>query len=322
MGRLHRARVVFIFVFLSVLRDVVGGVLWAAQALPADPERRRWLFKSVNLGVVAASVGLTSYGVWAARRRAAIVNVDVPIRGLPAELHNFTIAQITDIHVGPTIKREYIEAIVEGVNSLGADMVAITGDVVDGSVEELGAHTAPLGNLRGKHGVFLCTGNHEYYAGVESWLQEFSRLGIRCLHNEHVVVEQGGHKVVVAGVTDYNGGSVLASHKSDPARAIAGAPGDAAVKLLLAHQPRSCHAAQDLGYDLQLSGHTHGGQFLPWNFLVPLQQPFTAGLDRVKAGTGAIRDFWIYVSRGTGYWGPPVRVGAPSEITRIRLVPA
>lgn len=311
----------FLF-FFSVLRDVIWGSLSVAQALPEDPERRRLLFRSVNLGLVASAAGLTGFGVWQARRRAAIVDVTVPIVGLPEALRNFTIAQITDIHVGPTIKRAYLEEIVEGVNSIGADLVAVTGDLVDGSVEELAQHTAPLGRLRGKHGVFLCTGNHEYYAGVEPWLAEFTRLGLRCLQNEHVVIEHGGYKVVLAGVTDYNGGTILASHRSDPARSLEGAPTGVAARILLAHQPRSCHAAAGLDFDLQISGHTHGGQFFPWNFLVPLQQPYTAGLARVRAATSTARAFWIYVSRGTGYWGPPVRVGAPSEITRIRLVPA
>ena len=147
------------------------------------------------------------------------------------------------------------------------------------------------------------------------WLAELSRLGIRNLHNEHVVIERGGARLVLAGVTDFTGGHFHESHRSDPQAALAGAPADAAFKVLLAHQPRSAPAAARAGFDLQLSGHTHGGQFLPWNFLVRLQQPFTAGLH-------AVDELLVYVSRGTGYWGPPKRFGAPSEITLLKLVPA
>ena len=187
--------------------------------------------------------------------------------------------------------------------------------LVDGSVAELSQHTACLSRLSARHGAFFVTGNHEYYSGVRSWVAEIRRLGLRVLMNEHVVLQHKGAGVVVAGVTDFNAGSFDPSQHSDPAAAIAGAPADAGVNVLLAHQPRSAFAARKAGYDLQLSGHTHGGQFLPWNFFVRFQQPFTAGLHRLGK-------LWIYVSRGTGYWGPPKRLGAPSEITRLTLVPA
>jgi predicted MPP superfamily phosphohydrolase len=146
-------------------------------------------------------------------------------------------------------------------------------------------------------------------------VRELRRLGLRVLMNEHEVVRQGGAALVVAGVTDYSAHHYHPSHQSDPARALQGAPDDADVRLLLAHQPRSAFAAARAGFHLQLSGHTHGGQFLPWNFFVRLWQPFTAGLHRLGG-------LWVYVSRGTGYWGPPKRLGAPSEITHIRLVAA
>ncbi len=305
----------FSFVLVTtVLRDVAWLLMKASSTLPADPERRTALLRMTNLAVLGGSAALTGLGVWSARRRAAIVDVTVPIRGLPAALEGFTIAQITDVHVGPTIKRGYIEAIVAGVNSIDADIVAVTGDVVDGSVADLREHIAPFANLRARHGVYLCTGNHEYYSGADDWVAELSRLGLRCLMNEHVVVEKNGERLTVGGVTDFNAHTVLPAHQSDPQRAFAGAPADVR-RVLLAHQPRSCTAAAAAGVDLQLSGHTHGGQFIPWNFFVRLQQPFVAGLDRFN-------DMWVYTSRGTGYWGPPVRVGAPSEITRLRLVAA
>jgi hypothetical protein len=300
---------------LTLLRDVI---LLAAAALDAFLPDPIGLDVFVQVSAQAVPIGglfVSLVGLVNARRTAAVVSVDVPIDGLPAELHGFTIAQISDVHVGPTIKRPYLDAIVDAVNRLEADMVAVTGDLVDGPVAQLAAHVAPLAGLASRHGTFFVTGNHEYYSGAPAWIAELRRLGLCVLLNEHVVLRVGGAALVVAGVTDFGAHHWSESHRSDPHAALDGAPADAAVKLLLAHQPRSAAAAAAAGYHLQLSGHTHGGQFLPWNFLVRLQQPFTAGLHRW-------RQLWVYTSRGTGYWGPPKRFGAPSEITRLRLVPA
>ena len=262
----------------------------------------------------------TMLGFFSARCTAAVVRVDVPIEGLPPAWHGFTVAQISDIHVGQTIRQRYMRRIADRVNTLGADMVAITGDLVDGGVAELAAHVAPLADLRSRHGTFVVTGNHEYYSGVHAWVTELRRLGLIVLLNEHVVLAPGdadarasaGPHLVLAGVTDFNAAYFDPAHRSDPVRALAGAP-PGAVRLLLAHQPRSAAATADAGFHLQLSGHTHGGQFYPRNLFVRLQQPFTAGLHRWGA-------LWVYTSRGTGYWGPPNRFGAPSEITLVRLV--
>ena len=261
------------------------------------------------------ALAVTVIGFINARRLARVVKVDVPIRNLPPALHGYAIAQISDIHVGPTIKRPFLDAIVDRVNKLGADAIAITGDLVDGSVQRLARHTQPLARLRAQDGVFFVTGNHEYYSGAEDWIAEVRRLGVTVLLNQHVLRRRGDASVMIAGVADYSAHHFNPAHKSDPQRAAAGAPGDVDVRVLLAHQPRSAPSAAAAGYDLQLSGHTHGGQFFPWNLFVPLQQPFVAGLNRV-------RDMWVYTSRGTGYWGPPKRFGAPSEITLVRLVPA
>ena len=294
---------------LTLLRDIV--LLVAAICGWHD---------SVLLAASAAAVPLlaavvTAIGFINARRVARVVDVEVPIADLPHALHGFTIAQISDIHVGPTIKRGYLDAIVERVNALHADVVAVTGDLVDGSVQHLAPHTAPLARLKARHGAYFVTGNHEYYSNAHAWIAEVRRLGLYVLMNEHVVLAHEGAALLLAGVTDYSAHHFDPAHKSDPHRAVAGAPDDVAVKVLLAHQPRTAAAAVDAGFDLQLSGHTHGGQFLPWNFFVPMQQPYTAGLNRLGR-------LWVYTSRGTGYWGPPKRFGAPSEITRIRLVRA
>ena len=300
---------------LTLLRDMVLLIGWIVVALFADAFG--WpLFSAWSaLAVVLLGAGITLWGLVNARRTAAVVVVEVPMAGLPVALHGFSIAQISDIHIGPTIKRGYLSAIVEAVNALGVDMVAVTGDLVDGSVHDLAHHVAPLAELTSRHGTFFVTGNHEYYSGAPAWVVELRRLGLRVLMNEHVVLQHGGSSLVVAGVTDHGAHHFDPAQRSDPHAAIAGAPGDALIRVLLAHQPRSAAAAAKAGFQLQLSGHTHGGQFWPWNYFVRLQQPFTAGLDRLEA-------LWVYTSRGTGYWGPPKRFGAPSEITHLRFVPA
>ncbi len=300
---------------LTVLRDVLVLTLTALVALWPGALELEVIGRFTAWAVLATAATVTILGAWNARRTAAVVRVDVPLPGLPDSLHGFTIALISDIHVGPTIRGGYVQAIVDRVNQLEADMVAVTGDLVDGSVVELAGHVAPLAALKSRHGTFFVTGNHEYYSGAHAWIAELRRLDVRVLLNEHVVLRHDGNDVVVAGVTDHSAHHFDISHRSDPQASVLGAPMGAQLRLLLAHQPRSALAAAGLGFHLQLSGHTHGGQFWPWNLFVRWQQPFSAGLHR-------LRDLWIYTSRGTGYWGPPKRFGAPSEITQLRMVHA
>ncbi|WP_374626062.1 metallophosphoesterase [Pandoraea sp.] len=291
---------------LTVLRDVVLGVAMLISALDAQ-----LVIRSAVI-VLALTAMATLLGFYNARRLARIVDVDVPIVDLPPELDGFTIVQLSDIHVSSTIRRRYIEAIVEAANDLTPDLVAITGDLVDGGVPALREHIAPLARLTSRHGTYVCTGNHEYYSGAPAWVDELRRIGLTVLENEHVVLEHEGASLIVAGVTDFSAHHFDPQKGSDPMAAVAGAP-EGVPRVLLAHQPRSAPAAHEAGFDLQLSGHTHGGQFWPWMYFVPLQQPYVHGLHRL----GRLA---IYVSRGTGYWGPPKRFGAPSEITRLRLV--
>ena len=294
---------------LTVLRDAMLLVLSLFGAASHA------MLRNSAVAVPLLALGATLVGFVNARRVARVVYVQVPIAGLPAPLQGYSIVQISDVHVGPTIKRGYLNAIVTKVNALQPDAIAITGDLVDGSVKRLSLHTAPLARLAARDGTFFVTGNHEYYSGAEEWIAELRRLGLTVLLNQHVVCERGGEKLMIAGVTDFTAHQFDEAHRSDPLKAAFGAPGDLRARILLAHQPRSAAAAAAAGFDLQLSGHTHGGQFFPWNLFVPLQQPFTAGLNRLS-------QLWVYTSRGTGYWGPPKRFGAPSEITCVRLVAA
>lgn len=316
----------FVFTFL-VMRDLAwllfagGERLWGlierlATGSPRvrsvlDPERRTILLQGTNLAIMALAAGLTGYGVFQARRRPGVIQVDIPLDGLPAGLDGFRIIQLTDIHAGLTVTREFVQTVVDMANELNGDLVAFTGDLVDGTVDQLREHVAPMSDLRSRYGSFFVTGNHEYYSGAEAWVEEARRMGFEVLVNEHRVLAHNGGRIVLAGVTDTSGGQFIPHHASDPHKAIAGAP-RADVKILLAHQPRSLHEATKAGFDLQISGHTHGGQFFPWNLAAAIGQPFIEGLHRLERT-------WIYVSKGTGYWGPPVRLGARSEITVITL---
>lgn len=310
-------------VTLLVVRELVWGAFnvfsFVGTALGSTPNavdasRRAFLLHTSNLVVLGAAGALTAYGIYEARRKPGIVSLTIPLRRLPEAFEGFRIVQITDIHAGLTVKRDWIEIVAQQVAELKPDLIAFTGDLADGTVGYLRDHVAPLAELDAPAGKFFVTGNHEYYSGAEAWVKEVERMGYRVLLNGHQVVSRNGASIVLAGVTDYTGGDFLPNHTSDPMKALDGAPADT-VRILLAHQPRSLHAALPLGFDLQLSGHTHGGQFFPWNLLAAIGQPYIAGLHKHE-------NTWIYVSRGTGYWGPPVRLGARSEITLVTLARA
>ena len=290
---------------LLILRDL-GGLLLGVAA-PIDPGRDA----GIDLAAFFLALGVAAHGFYQARRTPAVRRIDVPVADLPPDLEGLRIVQISDLHVGPTIKGPFVERIVSRVQELQPDLIAFTGDLADGTVELLAPHTAALARLRAPLGLYFCTGNHEYYSGVEEWTAQARRLGFDVLINEVRHIDRGGGRLAVAGVTDFSAGEMVPGHESDPAGALAGSDG-ADVRILLAHQPRSIEAAADAGCHLQLSGHTHGGQFVPWKYAVRLQQPFIAGLHKVR-GT------WLYVHRGTGYWGPPLRLGAPSEIALLTL---
>jgi predicted MPP superfamily phosphohydrolase len=307
----------FLLLFLVVLagadlgRGGVAVVNKIASGSPADPERRVLLARWFGLFVVATTGGLAAIALRSGLARVAVREVSVRLRRLPKSLDGLRLVQLTDVHVGPTIGREFIEDIVARTNALSPDVIAITGDLVDGSVEDLRAAVAPLARLQARYGVYFVTGNHEYYSGAPEWCAEIERLGIRVLRNERVSIGDGGDSFDLAGIDDAHAHQFGHGHGADLGRAVAGR--DPARELvLLAHQPRAVFEAEQHGVGLQLSGHTHGGQLWPWNYAVRLQQPVVRGLARFG-------ETQVYVSSGTGYWGPPMRLGAPAEITRVTL---
>lgn len=273
----------------------------AAEAWPLlDPRR-------VSLTILGAA-GVLSLVGFAQARIPRLRRVSIPIEDLPEELDGYRIVQWSDVHVGPTIRRRFVQCLVERTNALDADAVAITGDFVDSPIEHYRDEVAPLRDLRARDGVFYVTGNHEYYWRANEWIAELQRHGLDFLKNEHRTIVRGAARIVFAGVTDPVGRD---THRPDPDRALAGAPDDA-VRVLLSHRPQTASHASRLGVDLQLSGHTHGGQFFPFNLVIKRFQPIVAGLHRVGRT-------WLYVNRGTGYWGPPTRLWVGGEITVVTL---
>ncbi len=278
--------------------------------LPTDPSRRAFLQNVANAALVGGVGSLTAVGYHTARGTIPTKPVTIAFPDLPAALDGLRIVQLSDIHIGPTLKADFLEQIVQTTQELEPDLIVITGDLVDGFAEEMAHEVAAFARLQAPLGVFAVTGNHEYYWDAPAWIKTFEGLGLKMLNNAHAVLDVRGASLMVAGVTDLSAGRFIPEHASDPHKARGGA--DADLKLLLAHQPKSVYEAAAAGFDLQLSGHTHGGQFFPGTLLVGRVHPFSAGL-------GVYEGMQIYVSRGTGYWGPPLRLGAPPEITHITL---
>jgi predicted MPP superfamily phosphohydrolase len=306
----------FFLVVLLALGDLVRlpvGLARLISGAPVDEERRQFINLLVAGAALAGSGGLSLLGLLGGSAGAIqIKKVKVVLKKLSPEKNGYRIAQITDLHVGPTIGASYVRTVVSEVMALKPDLIVITGDLVDGTVKELSPLMGDLKELHAKDGVFFITGNHEYYTGdVPGWYAWLRSAGITPLENERVSL--GGPKgFELAGLPD------LAARQfggePDLDKTLAGRD-EAKAFVLLAHQPVTFLEAQQKGVDLQLSGHTHGGQLFPFNYLVRLAQPYIAGL--YQKG-----DSQLYVSCGTGYWGPPMRLGAPSEITQIELVSA
>jgi predicted MPP superfamily phosphohydrolase len=291
---------------------------WARSAPPdppADPDRRLFVARALAGTAVAATAGAGAFAFRRATGPALVNEVPVKLARLPPALTGLSIAQISDLHVGPTIREREVRRIVDQTNAIRPDVVALTGDFVDGSVRELGAAMAHLGRLQARYGVYFVTGNHEYYSGADAWIAELRRLGVRVLRNERVQIGDAGASIDLAGVDDWTAGRFGNGHGPRLPDALAARDPDRSL-VLLAHQPRGVGEAVRAGVELQLSGHTHGGQIFPFSLIVGAVYPYLAGLYRhdEPATSGQ-----VFVSRGAGYWGPPLRLGSPPEIAKIVL---
>ncbi|CAL9559159.1 hypothetical protein SUDANB176_04607 [Streptomyces sp. enrichment culture] len=272
---------------------------------PSGPSRRLFVSRVVGGAAAAAALGTVGYGTYGVLRGPQVKRVTVPLAKLPRAAHGYRIAVVSDIHLGPVLGRGFAQKVVDTINSTQPDLIAVVGDLVDGSVKDLGPAAAPLAQLTARHGSFFVTGNHEYFSGAEQWVEEVRRLGLRPLENTRTELPHFD----LAGVNDVAGEDE--GQGPDYAKAL-GDRDRARACVLLAHQPVQIHEAVDHGVDLQLSGHTHGGQLWPGNLVAGAANPTLAGLDHYG-------DTQLYVSRGAGAWGPPTRVGAPSDITVIEL---
>jgi len=278
-----------------------------------DDERRRFLQCSMNIGIIAVSGSLTFSGLAEGLGSPQVKKVDIKIENLQPHLEGFSIVQISDLHIFSAIHHNWVQNIVERVNSLTPDIIAVTGDIVDAPYSQISYNVAPLAGLSARFGNFFVTGNHEYMAeagGVDEWIRELENLGLTLLLNTHRIVSQGRSMILIGGVADYSA-PYRSHHDSSPAQAM-GEASNADVKILLAHQPQSVYEAAQAGFDLQLCGHTHGGMFPLARWLRSWSHPFQAGLYKYK-------NTQLYVNSGTGYWGTPWRYRTPPEITHLKL---
>lgn len=303
------------FILVSIPFDLIHAAIfgyhnWIAKDPLSYAGQGLFVFwiPTVTLGL---AIFVTALGFREVVHGPRIYSVKVPMPHLPESFAGLRIAQISDLHVGPTVQIKYVQKVVQRVLDLKPDLIAITGDLADGTPESLREHLQPLFDLKAPHGVYYVTGNHEYYWGGESWVAQSRRMGFTPLMNENKILQINGAAVMVAGVTDTSAHHFEATHKSDPAKAVqSDFPSD--LKILLSHRPDSYKIGSSVGFHLQLSGHTHAGQFFPWSLVMPLAHLYYKGLNRHE-------DLWVYVNAGTGYWGPPHRFLIPSEITLLHI---
>ncbi|MBN2341247.1 MAG: metallophosphoesterase [Deltaproteobacteria bacterium] len=283
-----------------------------APASTTDLSRRTTLKRMAAMGTLGVSGALTGVSFWNTQKDATVIRQSIPLAKFPPSMNGFTIAQISDIHIGLTIGKDWLEKIVRQVNELNPDLIVITGDLIDGYVDSLCEEVAPLQFLNAPHGVFFVTGNHEYYFKAHQWISHLKKMNINVLENRSVRIENESEHFVLAGVNDYHASSSPEKEGPDLQKALANRPSDSEV-ILLCHQPKVIFDAAKMDVGLVLSGHTHGGQIWPFNLLVRLQQPYNKGKI-----TGHRRTV-LYINQGTGYWGPPMRLGTTSEITLFTL---
>ncbi len=278
----------------------------------AKPERRALLAKGAAGLSLLGSSALSAQGLKEGMSPPHLNRLDVALADLPEDLEGFRIVQLSDVHIGPTLRADFLESVVEQVNALSPDMVAITGDLVDGSVSQLKEHVRPLEKLRSRYGTFFTTGNHEYYSGADDWITFLESIGIKVLRNEHLTLMHNQSPIDIIGVDDWQAKRFGGDHGHDLPKAVKNRR-QGHIGVLLAHQPKSIFEAAEHKIDLVLSGHTHGGQLWPFRFMVMLVQPYLEGLYQHNDRTS------IFVHRGTGYWGVPMRLGVQAEIAELTL---
>ena len=299
--------------FIQLGVDIVSGLSsLIGKSHKFDPYRRAFLGLTAKGVVGGLGVIGTIWGLYNAVKTPIIKKVEISIEGLPESLQGFRMAQITDLHVGSMITGSFVEKVTRKIQELNPDILFFTGDAADGSVQSYGKHLNSLAEIHPMYGKYFVTGNHEYYSDMNGWLQLIEELGFKTLVNESQNIIVNDATIMITGIPDRGGGHFSSFHKTDMEKAVGGMnPSD--VKILLAHQPGDVEHAVKYGFDLQLSGHTHGGQYFPFSLLVQMAHPFLKGLHKRE-------NTWVYINQGTGYWGPPLRLGTEPEITEIILV--
>jgi predicted MPP superfamily phosphohydrolase len=309
---------IMMLLFITLLfTDLIKIVLYfyskftVSKEFAVDIERRQFISGLIALGAssivfIASGISVINY-----YSKPFVNKIQITLRGLPKVFNGFKIVQISDLHIGQLMTRSKLKEIVQQVNSLKPDLIAITGDLVDGSIKLLLNEVTPIKHLKAKKGVFFVTGNHEYYSGVENWISEIEKFGIKVLSNENIKINDGNDSFYIAGVNDHEAKRFGEKHAADFNKALSGLDKNRKV-ILLAHQPIAVREAAEYGVDLVLSGHTHGGQIWPFNYLVYFQQPYIKGFYAYKKTK-------LFVNQGTGCWGPPMRLGTKNEITEVIL---
>ena len=282
-----------------------------------DPSKRIFLTEGVAKGLLTATSAASFGGFLQLQAGPKVERITIKLPTLPKSFDGFTIAQLSDVHIGPLLNKDFAHKIVLQTMELKADLIALTGDFVDGTIDQLKEHVLPFQQLKAEHGIYYITGNHEYYSGADEWLAHFESFGVHAFRNSNKVLEKRStsgelEKILLAGVFDLQGERFSPAHRSDPTKAAITSE-SIACKILLAHNPRSIEEATKAGFNLQLSGHTHAGQFYPFTWIARLFHQYFEGHYHVNENTQ------IYVNRGTGFWGPPNRLGKTGEITLITL---
>jgi len=298
---------------LGLLRDLAFFIFWIPSKILRKPEwsffASREILKSSSYSIIGASVLMVGLGLFNALSVPAVREVEIPVAGLHPDLRGFRIVQLSDLHADDLKRKKVFDKITETVTRLHPDLTVITGDLADGPVKTIAPKIESLKKL--PEPVYFITGNHEYYSDWESWKSLLETFHFHLLLDQNTIIQHGEARIMLAGVTDPGADRSGSGQPRGVEVAVQGAPA-ADYRILLAHQPGEVFDAEKHGFDLQLSGHTHGGQFFPWNYAIGLFHPYVRGLNRHGK-------MWIYVSQGTGFWGPPIRLGTRSEITLLTL---